>query len=408
MGFVEGMIEYGSNVTDAPLVYYRGAAYFALSATVNGRVKIRLPWGDVKPNVWIMLLGRSTIDRKTTVVDDITMPIIMSVPSNKERIVSTEFTPESLIEIMSERNPSRGFFVRDEFAGFMSSMGKSYMESVYELLMKLYDSPKFYSRKIRSNDRYFVLNDVYFSMFCGTTYNRLEETAGKAEILSGFIPRFLILTHDGPRSQGGMGARTAEDDARQAVLGDALVQLDRALRETEIDMSLSDAAAAKYFDWRKRREADLITGEDEVSRVVFGRASMYVLKIAILEEISEWLSYPAGAVSFPTKIREDTLMNAIYFVEMVEGSMIDRMRRLASDVSVRLKEELREEIAEYGKDGVAHHEILRLSRMKRATFMDLIETLVEEHRISDKASGLSGEPIYVAMELEEDEKGQSA
>lgn len=398
MGFIERFVIYASQITDAPVEYYRACALFALAVTVDGRIRIRMPWGDIRPNLWVLLLGRSTVDRKTTCIEDITTPILMSNPSTVERIVATEATPEAFIEQLSERNPSRGFLVRDEVAGLLGSLGsKGYMEGMYEILMKMFDGPEVYTRRIRggmAGGRVFTLNNVYFSILSGTTYQRLEETAGKTDVLSGFLPRFLIIPHDGARSSGGRGARTEEDDQRRTGLQTLLLALDRELRLSELSIDISPEGLEEYFQWRKRREEELANGGSDVAGVVFGRMATYVLKLAILDAVSAGLDDPEKVV-IPKVITAEQIGRAICTVEALENRSVSLFRRIAADSHVRQKEYIFGIINKAGAIGIPRHELLSVAGIKRSTLDEAAETLVEEHRVV-MHGGYNDEPVYIS------------
>lgn len=135
-----------------------------------------------------------------------------------------------------------------------------------------------------------------------------------------------------------------------------------------------------------------------MARVVYGRASVYALKIAMLEQVSAVFAVPEPDAAVKTlEYIDDIIMeNAIYFVESVEKENIDRYRLLASDNSYRNKEDLYNVIASHGRGGISHHDLLRSTRLKRVVFNDLIETLREERRVFDISNGLKDEPVYAA------------
>lgn len=390
--FVDSFVEYSSAITDAPVNYYRACAYFALSATINGRVKMRMSWGDVKTSLWVLLLGRSTVDRKTTCIENITTPVLTDNPANEDRIVPTDMTPEAVVDVMASRNPSRGYLVRDEFSGLLGTIGgKGYMEGMYEILMKLYDGDENYSRKIRGVVTPFVLRSMYFSILSGTTYQRLDETAGKTEVLSGFLPRFLVVTHHGDRSSGGQIERTSEDDRRQRALQDSLLDLDRFLRTSEVTMRFSEGASARYFSWMRGREKEIAESGDDIAGVVFGRAATHVLKIAMLDEISR---SPSG--EFRTTVPVETIDSSIRFVESIEKRTCDIYRSISADTFFKQKGHILSMIEKTGARGIPRHELLSNSRVKRTTVDEIILSLLEEFKIQETGSADS-ESIYIAQ-----------
>jgi hypothetical protein len=173
--FINKYVRLLSGITDAPKEFQEAAALLLISSAVGRRWMFRsLPdmaifgekvgTGGRLLNLWFIIMGKSRISRRTSgvlnPVEKITNKII-----GEQQIISSAFTPESLVKEMSEKSvPSSVFrletpcfWLCDEVSWFFQQLKKkdSYMASVDAILSKLYDGNT-YSRSTigRGKDKF--------------------------------------------------------------------------------------------------------------------------------------------------------------------------------------------------------------------------------------------------------------
>jgi len=121
--FLEQVRNYGMQASDAYEEYWHAVAMSALSIAVNRRCYAQLKQMTVHPNLYIFLLGDSTVARKTTAVKFVRQTLLPATIDRRSALPQS-MTPESFIEAMAE-NPS-SVWVLDEAAGLLSGMRKQY------------------------------------------------------------------------------------------------------------------------------------------------------------------------------------------------------------------------------------------------------------------------------------------
>src|SRR6201999_3023795 len=89
------------------------------------------------PNLWFMILGDTTLTRKTTAMD-LAVDLLMDV--DPDVILATDGSIEGLMQGLSTRPKRPSIFLRDEFSGLLEMMTKwDYYAGMAEVLTKLYD-----------------------------------------------------------------------------------------------------------------------------------------------------------------------------------------------------------------------------------------------------------------------------
>ena len=92
--FLDIYQHYAEEVTDASPDYHAFMGLVTLASVVGNRVF--MPWGDtnIYPNMWVILIGKSTLDRKTTSIN-ISKRLLFRF--NHKLIYPNEFSYEKLV-----------------------------------------------------------------------------------------------------------------------------------------------------------------------------------------------------------------------------------------------------------------------------------------------------------------------
>jgi hypothetical protein len=192
-GFIERYIGWASNQTDAAPIYHEASAFLVLSTVLSRAVRIPTrfnPEGMV-PNLWFMILGDTTLTRKSTAMN---MGIDMLLKIMPEAFTATDATIEGLLLGLSARGGEPAVFVRDEFAGMLAAIQKKdYYAGMLETLTQLYDGRTIKRRLAKSQ---IDVIDPVFIMFCGGIRDNILALMTTEVIASGFAPRFLYFSAD--------------------------------------------------------------------------------------------------------------------------------------------------------------------------------------------------------------------
>jgi hypothetical protein len=190
--FIKDYKSWGIAATDAPEEYHELSCFIALSALTSSGVKLELSWGDISPNLWGLILGESTLTRKTTAMK-MAMDIVHDL--DEDLVVATDGSAEGLMTGLSHRPNMVSIFYKDEVAGFFDSINnKTYLAGMPEDLARLYDVPQTLQRLLRKET--VLVTKPYFIFFGGGIKDKVYSAVDESYILSGFLPRFLIVSGD--------------------------------------------------------------------------------------------------------------------------------------------------------------------------------------------------------------------
>lgn len=279
--FCEKYLKYASALTDAPDIYHDFSALSLLSLAV-GRTPIRISPTQKYPNLWVILIGRSGIDRKSSAID-----LALRVLPDDYVTLPSDFTPEGLQESLGKQ--SQGLIWREEISGFLESLKKKdYMSGTPDLLCHLFDCPTRYGRTLRKAS--FDLHDVCFNIMATTTPSRFNETVRLQDFNSGFLSRFLIVygrkAFSLPR-RGWMGSDTERLNECRKLWRDLYDAFHKQKREFEFAEPALELASA----WQTMKEEEAMQCADakeaDFKGAVVTRLADYVIKLSALYEVDK-------------------------------------------------------------------------------------------------------------------------
>src|SRR6185503_2709640 len=195
-GFVEEYIEWASSLGDAATQYHQAGAFTILSALLSGRVTLPTSYVPVVPNLWFMILGDTTLTRKSTAMD-IATDLLEEV--DPDAILATDGSVEGLMQGLSTRPKRPSIFLRDEFSGLLEMITKKdYYAGMAEVLTKLYDG-KMQKRILRKEE--ITVRHPILLILAGGIRNRVQGLLTHEHVSSGFIPRFIFVTAESDTSR---------------------------------------------------------------------------------------------------------------------------------------------------------------------------------------------------------------
>jgi RepB DNA-primase from phage plasmid/Protein of unknown function (DUF3987) len=202
--------------TDAVEEYHELACAILMSGCMAKSLRLSTGWGKIVPNLWGLVLGDSTLTRKTTAMD-MAMDLLSEV--DRDLVVATDATPEGIVTTLALRPKMVSIFYRDEITGWLESIQrKEYLASLPEILTKMYDVPKFYPRQLRKET--ITVVEPIFIFFGGGILDKTYSLVDEHHFLSGFLPRFLVVTGraDIARVRGTGPPESVETNARDDLL----------------------------------------------------------------------------------------------------------------------------------------------------------------------------------------------
>ena len=186
--FVSDFIEYVSAQTDAPLEYAEAAALVCLSVA-GYRCKANLaPYpGGLSNNLYVLLVGETTVSRKST-VQRIASQMIKSVmpPS----VLPNRSKTEALIKSLANRSGVPSVWTPDEFGVTLAQIyQRDFMAGLEEMLLTVYSGDDYQYERVLDT---VTIRSPHLSVLAAATPESLAR-AGATALDSGLLPRFAIV-----------------------------------------------------------------------------------------------------------------------------------------------------------------------------------------------------------------------
>lgn len=280
--FISQYLEYGKSTCDAYPEFHYGGALTILSVAVDRKLVLKLKQQSIYPNIWSFLLGASTISRKSTAIAKFE-DILKVISPNKA--IPKSFSPEALIEFLSDF--PQAYLVKDEVAQLLSSMRKKYMADIRDFFSEIYDNRDF-TRMLRTSNRKnktsFEIKDPYVTQCVATTNTLFREYTTVLDLTSGWLMRFIYFAPNYKKEIMAFEMATGKEaNLYGAALGRASA-INRLFHHIgdEKEIHMDPDAMSYYQEWQVRRETEMLKTEDEVSLALWGRLSVYALKLSML------------------------------------------------------------------------------------------------------------------------------
>jgi len=397
-GFVEEYIEWASSLGDAATQYHQAGAFTILSALLSGRVTLPTSYGPVVPNLWFMILGDTTLTRKTTAMD-IATDLLMEV--DPDCVLATDGSVEGLLQGLSTRPKRPSIFLRDEFSGLLEMITKKdYYAGMAEVLTKLYDG-KLQKRILRKEE--ITVRDPILLIFAGGIRNRVQGLLTHEHVSSGFIPRFVFVTAESDTSRlQPLGPPTVKDLGNRDLLIRRMENLvnsygqpsnvtlqalnQRIPMEPNVSASLTPDAWSRY----NLLEADLVQSgleseKPELMTPLFDRLSKNILKASILLAAARQVDQQGVTVE------ESDIVHAIRYGKQWRAYAIEIVNGIGKTSYERDLERILGAIIK--RPGIARSALMQSYHLTAQQANAVFDTLLQRGQVSMSRTE-SGKQIY--------------
>lgn len=389
--FIEKYVKYANLKTDAPAQYHHSIALSLLSSITCRNYTAEFQHGTIFPNLWIILLGQSSLDRKSTA-----MNIGKKLLPSSVRRIPEEFSPEALIASLS-LNP-HGIMFRDEFAGFMSILRKEYMLGTKDFFCILYDSPDFYTRTLKSTT--YHLKNIYFNILSGTTFTSLTENLTDEDLKSGYGARYLFCIGEKTLWKG-IELRKKDDITMTSELKKTLMMFHSFFLINKVTAIFPEDVLDRYNTWlyeleNKRGEKDNIDLTPFYTRI-----GISVSKIAMLIQLQKEEDKMKECLDTNTKISEIFVDKGSLELAIIYGEQyLKDICKIASCImpaerQMRAVKKIKEIIER--KKKIDHSLLMRNTNVNANEFKDAIKTLEEREEIEMIIEGKR--KMYILKEI---------
>lgn len=297
--FISEYKTWATAATDAIVEYHELCCFIMLSVLVSSGVYLDLEHSELAPNLWGLVLGDSTLTRKTTAMN---MVKDMILDIDQDLLLANDGSAEGLVSSLSTRPNRVSMFARDEVTGFFDAINKKdYLAGLPQLLTELYDVPTVLVRQLRKET--ITINKPYFIFFGGGIKEKVHSLLSEEYILSGFLPRFLVVCGEtdltrirrtGPATKSGVESKQNLMDrlrhlhatytqTAESSIGGQLISLPK-----RYEAKLSDEAWEVFGSYE-----DLLTkvASESPNRMLalptFTRMAFHILKMSVLLAVTE-------------------------------------------------------------------------------------------------------------------------
>lgn len=194
--FLQSWLNLADKVTDASPGAKLTAFLAVLGANVGNRVYMNNIGGRIFPNIWAVIIGPSSVSRKTTVLNLARSTMQRFADSldglpvkdyEREEIWLSNVTGAKLLNLLST-NPNRLFF-HNEISGFLAEMAKQYNQGMKQKITELYDGVSVTNLNMERCER--IKNPALSILAASTESWFYMQLGSRSEQLSGFMQRFI-------------------------------------------------------------------------------------------------------------------------------------------------------------------------------------------------------------------------
>lgn len=389
--FIDEYVAWGKQATDAPAQYHELGAFILLSSILAGNLQLSTSWGAIKPNLWGLILGESSVTRKST-AKNMVQDIIDFV--DRDILLATDGSSEGILAAISGRPGRSSMFIRDEVVGLVNEMAnKQYLAGIPQMFTQLYDG-QFIARKLRK-ETITVTDPVFLFFGCGIK-DQFCVAANEDFVSSGFLPRFLIVSGEtelsqlrrlGPPTEVIADKKDEIYEAAQKLYKEYVVSHEvqiinqKVMQPQIIEASLTEDAWELNGDIAHRMtESAYSSMNPNMALPTFERLSGSMLKMSMLVAASRQLPED-GKIS----VEVDDLRCAAKYIQEWGPYSIDVVLNLGQTANMRALEKVRKFVN--GNPGVARSTVMQSMSLSKRQIIEIEETLEARGEMRIEASG---------------------
>jgi len=386
-GLVRLHHDYGTHCTDAPPIYHVASILSAISTACADNGKLIYKGVPHPLNIWTMLLGKSSSDRKTTAARLAIDHLESFLPERVQRVYGS---PEGFTKLL-QQNPCSLLYV-PEGGAFFGQTSSSYWRHAKGMFMDLYDYTDAFKRQLVNEE--IVIENPRLTILAATALQLLDHHSNLTDWLGGFLPRFLMVS--GERQQ--FRPSEQSDEIRKAqIRGD----LRRIYQRSWGPIAVSSAAEKVLDDFSYEVYQDLPKFAENLHPLL-NRLSPSAIRLAALYEIAESGSKPAHG---PLMVSPRSAKYAVALCRDSRDKTFSRIAEITEDHGpARDMTRVETVIRSAGIAGIQRQSLFRSVRMRKQILDGIIETLLEGESIDVRRATGAGRTatIYFHVEAQDD------
>jgi hypothetical protein len=299
--FIDKYVDWARTKTDGAVEYQIASAFTLLSSCFSDIGYATPKYGKLGLNIWFMLLGETTLSRKST-----SRQLMLRMLRSFEKFagyqidIGSNVTAEALVKHLSGRDKLTSLFHRDEVQGmFKEFVTKTYMAAAADQFTELYDGhvPVIIRATGASSSVKAVQSEraeTNFIMYLMGITSKVAEILTVDYFRSGFLARFVYVIADTPERT--YESEAIEQSAEQEVIkqDDEMEAIVRSLYDSTLywqkkgapfprPVRMTDEALARFntFKWDMGNYSKGHSNEDSIEPAR-QRLALSIWKCAVL------------------------------------------------------------------------------------------------------------------------------
>jgi len=368
--WLERYFQFLSQATDAPDQYILASGLGILGMMFRS---CSLDFGitTLRPNIWLALVGRSTMFRKSTILNA-SKKILNGMECMQ---LPEQTTPEAFLGILSENelDQAEGFFNWYEMGAVLKNYQKNHMRAMMEILTELYDCPDRYTRATKTEGIQEV-EDPFINIMAATTQRWLNDSLTSGDLEGGFLPRFLWVQAS-KKTRHHPVPKAWDTSIKESIQNDLKLMADR-YQNLKFYLEEGSDAYQMYAAFHLRTEQE-IARHPEADTVggFYARLLTYTVKFSMIFHIMLHADQSRPELALSAESMELAIVWADFFkanVDLVTESM-------AFDPKGADRKKVVGIIAK--NPGIARSQLFRQSRMAAKELDEAIDSLVQANLI---------------------------
>jgi len=383
---IDKYMDWATEATDAVPIFHELSAFIVLSTLLSSTIQLEVSYGTVVPNIWALILGESTLTRKTTAMT-LARNLIAHIDDTAE--IASEGSVEGILQGLSLRPGEASMFYRDEVSGFFDAINKKdYLAGMTEVFTHLYDVPRIFRRLLKKDT--IVVERPIFIFYGGGIRDEVYSKLNPDNILSGFLPRFLVVSGETDMARIRPTSRYGTENLnKKKVVWDAVTEIYdvyTALRPMKVagqtihrsatmNAELTDDAWTRYQDIETAfTQTAYNSSVANFALPTYERLSRSMLKMSMLL---------AAARQEPTSdtftVELTDVDNSAYYINRWGAYSIDMINNVGKTTQSRMIDRIRQQIEAH--PGILHSVLMRNAKLPKREMDMVIETLIDRGEI---------------------------
>jgi hypothetical protein len=361
-------ITYCASQTTSPLAYHLGVGLTVMAMSCPTNYTMRF-FGMMPTNMFVLLAGRSGEDQKSTALG---LGEEILDKANYELIGDQPGSAEGLVDALSEQN--KQCLLYSEFGQFLSQAKGGYMESVKTTMTNLWDGKNVSRRK--AGDNIIRAENPRLSIIGACSLPYLEQYTTGHDWSGGFMGRWLLMYARRERTMAFPPNETPQIKKTRDWLAGTLQQnMEHQYSDGTICLGLDTDAKDLWKEWyhsiQARELPTMISGTATRCPAIAMRVCMiFAWDIGTSRKGENWY------------IDVDCLNFGINVAELHLKSVISLSERLAEHPDALFRRKIMGCFPFHG-DIVSLGDILKITKMRKRTVVELIEGLLLEGYINE-------------------------